>query len=222
MFALWIQWLGTSFYPRRSFLKAAFLQKLRVPRRSCKRKELAIILGEDYSEQKQDILKMFSNKEEKLYLLRVSQVIKLCAYNMMTKDRCHKLPVEDRRHYMLHKACEDYKNLSAAELKYYQEVAETMSIIRRKEYEEKLKMKPCPPSPLTPFIVMRKCQMTEVPRGERYEYYTQTASKEYSNLSASDLLEYKKATEEINGLKMKVYEKRMEKWKPREHKLIGE
>ena len=222
MFALRLEWLKTNFYLRRSFLTAAFLQKLRVPRHSTRRKELAIILGEDYSEQKEDILKMFSNKKEKLYLLRVSQVIKLTAFSMMKKDRSDKLPVEDRRHYMLHKACEDYKNLSAAELKYYQEVAETMSIVRRKEYEEKLKMKPCPPSPLTPFIVMRKCRMTEVPREERYEYYTQTASKEYSNLSASDLLEYVKATEEINGLKMKVYEKRMERWKPREHKLIGE
>ena len=221
MFALRIDWVRTCFYLRRSFLTAAFLQKLRVPRRSTRSKELAIILGEDYSKQK-GVLKMFSNKKERLYLLRVTEVRKLTAYNMMMKDRSHKLPVEDRTHYLMHKACEDYKNLSAAELKYYQEVADTMSIIRRKEYEEKLKMKPCPPSPLTPFIVMRKCRMTEVPREERYEYYHWTASKEYSNLSASDLLEYKKATEEINGLKIKVYEMSMERWKPREHKLIGE
>ena len=62
----------------------------------------------------------------------------------MKKDCTHKLTVKDRKHYVLQKASEDYKSLNATEWKQFQEMAETVSISRRKEYEEKLKMKRCP------------------------------------------------------------------------------
>ena len=211
----------TTFYlRRRSFLTVAFLQKIRKPR-SPIIKELARIVG-DNSEHKEKVLRMFLNEKERLYLPKVTPVSKLSAYNMMRKDRAHKLPVEDRSHYVLHKASEDFKSLSAAERKHYQEMAETLAISKRKEYEEKLKMKPCPPRHITPFMVMRKCRMAEVPREERHECFSRTALKEYRKLSASDLSRYTEVTDKIYDLKMKMYEKSMERWKATTNKLICE
>jgi len=201
-------------YLRHDFLTATVLQKL-LESRTCSKKseELARILGEGYSNQLEDTLTIFSNKKEKLYLFKVAKLRKLSAYDAMKQDRVHKFPAEHRVHYCMCKASEEYKNLTAAEYKFYQEMANTMNVGRFIDYEKRLKNMPEPPRKVTPFVVMRKCRKIEIPKWERWEFYLRKGRIEYNNLSASKLSEYTRIAEQINHHKMEVYEKSVEQWK---------
>jgi len=224
MFALRTTWIASRGlrhievrYLGHDFLTATVLQKLLRSKLGSKRyrkknEELSRKLGEGYSYQLEDTLTIFSNNKERLYLLKVAKLRKLSAYDTMKQDRMYNLPVEDRMHYCAYKASKDYKNLTAAELKFYREMADTINLGRLKNYEKELKKMPEPPYKVTPFVVMKKCRMIEIPKGKRWDYYLRKAWIEYNNLSASEISEYTRIAEQINHHKMEVYKKSMEEW----------
>ena len=83
---------------------------------------------EEYQKQMKEFSKNFANiKDQRLYLLSSKKRGKATAFSAMKKDRACKLPSEERGDYVLHKAKEDYKNLTSSELQTYQHMADNIN-----------------------------------------------------------------------------------------------
>ena len=143
---------------------------------------------EEFYRQMKEFSQSFASKgDQRLYLLSIKGKGNSTAYSMMKKDRASKLPREECSDYMLHKAKEDYKNLTSSELQAYQQMADNVN------KENNTLRKPCKVSAYNAMLKERAATLG-VDEGDNCK--TKKAVIEYQNLTASEV----KAHEELGGI----------------------
>ena len=139
---------------------------------------------EEYQKQMKEFSQNFAcRKDQSLYLLSIKEHGKVTAYSVMMKDRASKLPSEERRDYVLHKAKEDYKNLTSSELQTYQHMADNINK-ENKKYHALHK-----PNKISVYQAMVG-ERTANQSVEVVHDYKKKAKREFDNLTDTELRAY--------------------------------
>ena len=148
---------------------------------------------EEYQKQMKEFSQNFACKTDQiLYLLSNKKRGKATALSAMKKDRASKLPSEERVGYVLHKAKEDYKNLTSSELQTYQHIADNVNK-ESKKYHTLHKT-----NKVSVFHAMYK-ERTANRSVEEVANYWKKAKREYENLSDSEVRAYEELADNMSG-----------------------
>ena len=146
---------------------------------------------EEYQKQMKEFSQNFACKKDRwLYLLSIKKQGKLTAYNAMMKDRASKLPSEERSGYVVHKANEDYKNLTSSELQTYQYMADNINKENKKYHALHKPMK----------VSVFKAMFGERTANRSVEVvqdYLKKAKREFDNLTDTELIAYEQLADGI-------------------------
>jgi len=141
--------------------------------------------------------KFATEKDKKIHISKLKKPVKLSVLSAFTKERTSKMPIKDRLQYVLKQAKVDYKKLTSSEFQMYQQIADDLNKERREKYEAIKKRAVKKSRKLTVYQVMVKDRCTMIPKEERWNYAQNLSSKDYRNLSPSELQIYRKMADEI-------------------------
>ena len=157
---------------------------------------------EEYQKQMKEFSKNFACKiDQILYLLSNKKRGKATALSAMMKDRASKLPSEERGDYVLHKAKEDYKNLTSSELQTYQHIADNINK-ENKKYHALHK-----PSKISVFKAMFGERTANRSMVEVQDYWKK-AKREFDNLRYTEFIAYEQLAD---GMHDNMWQKYIDK-----------
>jgi len=163
-----------------------------------KYRELARKDLEDYHVRKEEFVKSIEGKNG-CYRVMVKRKVRKSAYTAMVMDRVLQVSSADRFNYVSKTSKEEYKNLPASKLEFYKQKAET---INQEEIWQK-------PHKMSAYNIMAKERASKVPKEDRKDYVFKTSTLDYSNLSKSDLQEYRKKADDYNKARIKQWRSKL-------------